>query len=175
MGQKVGAAPRGRADQGQAAGEALHRHPRRPLGQGRKDLDIAAPEGLRREIKGQPAAESHAVGDPRLRGQPLQPGAIPGLPLLAHDLQAHPAALARQPGDGVEQAFQALARQQPANAQQPDELQIFDVYGKLVRSYVISGGAKNIRINKADMSSGIYFYKLISTNTVIASGKLCAE
>ena len=63
-----------------------------------------------------------------------------------------------------------------ANGQKdPSQINIYDVFGKSVKSFVIPSGARNLLINRTNLESGMYFYKILSGKETIASGKLVIE
>lgn len=55
---------------------------------------------------------------------------------------------------------------------QKGELQFYSVTGKLLSEYKLNSGSSKIIINTTGFSSGIYFYKIIVDQTVIANEKL---
>lgn len=53
-------------------------------------------------------------------------------------------------------------------------LMLFDITGKLIRS-ITDIKTNTVQINKEDLTSGIYFFKLMKDNQFIATGKLIVE
>ena len=55
------------------------------------------------------------------------------------------------------------------------EVKIYNVLGKEVMRSVIPSGAKNLLIERGNLSSGVYFYTITSEEKSIATGKLIIQ
>ena len=72
--------------------------------------------------------------------------------------------------------FTETATLQIANSTQANyELKIMDIYGKEVMSRIIPKGENNFTIERSGLASGMYFYKLTSDKTIIATGKITIQ
>jgi PKD repeat protein len=54
-------------------------------------------------------------------------------------------------------------------------LKIFDVYGKEVRNINLDPGTKALKLERENLLSGIYFYKIESPHEIIATGKIVIQ
>jgi PKD repeat protein len=52
---------------------------------------------------------------------------------------------------------------------------MFDIFGKEVKSTNIASGIKILKLEREDLQSGIYFYKLQSLNEILVTGKVVLE
>jgi hypothetical protein len=75
------------------------------------------------------------------------------------------------PNPFTESAILNIANGNTANY----ELKILDIYGKEVMHHFIPKGENNFAIERSGLASGMYFYKLINGNKIIATGKLMIE
>lgn len=70
----------------------------------------------------------------------------------------------------------ALLKINPPNPQDTTEeytCEIYEVTGKLISSQLIVN--QEVRLNRGQMKSGFYFYKILNKNQLVASGKLAVE
>jgi len=52
------------------------------------------------------------------------------------------------------------------------EINIYDISGKLINSYLLNSSANKISINEEQLENGVYFYQIIVNNTIVQSDKL---
>ena len=52
---------------------------------------------------------------------------------------------------------------------------VYDVYGKLVKTQEIPASASSVTLNRAELSNGMYFYSIGTTNRILKNGKLILE
>ena len=55
------------------------------------------------------------------------------------------------------------------------EFRMYDVFGKMVMQRVILSGGRNLLIERNNLTSGMYFYKVQSANETISTGKIVIE
>ncbi len=65
-----------------------------------------------------------------------------------------------------------MVLQYSLNPSDKAEINIYDISGKLINSYLLNASESKISINEEHLNNGIYFYKIIINNKIIQSDKL---